>query len=464
MLRKVRIALAAIFFICITLLLAGIGGQWWGWMAKLQFLPACLALNLAVIIGVLLSAVLLGRVYCSFICPLGVFQDLIIRLRRLSGKKKFAYRKAGILRYIVLAVFIACLVADLQFIVALIAPYSAYGRMVGSLVHPHGWIVPAVAGVTFLLTAILAWTSGRVWCNEICPVGTALGLFSRFSIFGVHIDRSKCVGCKLCEKNCKCHCIDSASGIVDRSRCVVCLDCIGSCRKGGVSYGLVKRKSSPSAEAASDPSFSVDQSRRAFMVAGALMGTSALAHAQNKLDGGLAPVVPKQAPVRGCRLTPPGSGSLKDFYSRCTACQLCVSNCPNSVLRPSTDLEHLMQPEMGFEKGFCRPECTVCSTLCPAGAITPITPEEKTAIHIGHAVIDYSLCVSYNGEHCRSCGSHCPAGAISYVAKNPEDEHSVRIPTVHEDRCIGCGKCEYLCPSRPVSAIRVEGYTDHIIS
>ena len=460
MLRKIRIALAAIFLIGITLLLIGIGEQWWGWMAKLQFLPACLALNLAVIIGVLVVTVLLSRVYCSVICPLGILQDLIISLRRKVSKKNFSHHKGGVLRYIVLAAFIACLVADLQFIVALIAPYSAYGRMISSLVHPHGWIVPTVAGVTFVLIAVLAWTSGRAWCNEICPVGTTLGLFSRFSIFGVRIDATKCVGCKLCEKSCKCSCIDVENHKVDRSRCVACLDCIGKCRKGAISYGLKKRQTAPAAADASN----VDTSRRAFMVAGAMLGTSALMKAQTKLDGGFADVIPKQAHERDQRLTPPGSKGEKDFYSRCTACQLCVSNCPNDVLRPSTDLEHLMQPQMGFEKGFCRPECTTCSQVCPAGAITAITPEEKTAIHIGRAVIDYTLCINEKGETCRSCGTHCPAGAISYVAKNPDDPKSARIPTVHEDSCIGCGKCEYLCPSRPISAIRVEGYTDHIIS
>ena len=197
------------------------------------------------------------------------------------------------------------------------------------------------------------------------------------------------------------------------------------------------------------------------MIGAILAGTAATLEAQN--DGGLAPVIAKKAPKRGQRLTPPGSRSARHFYDRCTACQLCVANCPNGVLRPSTDPAHLMQPKMDFARGFCRPECTTCSQVCPAGAILPISPEEKTAIHIGRAVIDYDLCVvNTDGVSCGNCVAHCPAGALSMVRKNPDDPESPRIPAIIEDRCIGCGKCEYLCPARPISAIHVEGLSTHI--
>ena len=86
MLRKIRIALAAVFFVGITLLFVGVGQDWLGWMAKLQFLPSALALNLVVVGVILLANFLFGRVYCSTICPMGVFQDLVIWLRRTVGK------------------------------------------------------------------------------------------------------------------------------------------------------------------------------------------------------------------------------------------------------------------------------------------------------------------------------------------------------------------------------------------
>ena len=191
-----------------------------------------------------------------------------------------------------------------------------------------------------------------------------------------------------------------------------------------------------------------------------IAGTALAAQAQNKrLDGGLATVIDKQVPERRERLVPPGAQGVGHFYDRCTACQLCVSNCPNGVLRPSTDLEHFLQPMMGYEKGYCRPECTVCSSLCPAGAILPVKKEEKLLVKIGTARVDFDLCLAYKGEaKCGNCARHCPSGAIRMV----DDENGRRMPVVSEEQCIGCGACEYLCPSRPISAITVDGLSTHV--
>ena len=181
-----------------------------------------------------------------------------------------------------------------------------------------------------------------------------------------------------------------------------------------------------------------------------------------KRDGGFAEILPKTIPARKNPVTPFGSQSIDHFYQHCTACQLCVTVCPNNVLRPSSRLEHLMQPEMSFERGYCRPECVKCSEVCPAGAILKITPEEKTNWKVGTAGVDYDLCVvNRDGVHCGNCARHCPVGAIKMVKKNPDDEKSLRIPSVNEEKCIGCGACENLCPSRPISAITVNGYSVH---
>ena len=178
------------------------------------------------------------------------------------------------------------------------------------------------------------------------------------------------------------------------------------------------------------------------------------------VDGGLAAIEDKQIPARKTRLTPPGSLSAKHFAQHCTACQLCIAECPNQVLRPSQDLETLMQPVMQYERGYCRPECTRCSQLCPTGAIRPITREEKTARQIGHAVWIRKNCVVVtDGVACGNCARHCPTGAIEMVPLEDDDERL--IPVVNESKCIGCGACENLCPSRPYSAIYVEGYEVH---
>ena len=461
MLKKIRIILATIMFIGVTLLFVGIGHEWWGWMAKIQFLPSLLAMNVVAVAALCVLTLVFGRIYCSVICPMGIWQDIVNKISSLrKGKKRrfsFSPEKKW-LRNGILAAYIICLIAGIQAVIALLAPYSAWGRIVGSIFHPHGVIVPVIAGVTCLVVTVLAWLGGRTYCNTICPVGTTLSWIARFSIFRPMIDESKCKGCHGCEKMCKASCIDSDNRKIDYSRCVTCGDCLENCKFGAIKYGNAYAKASEK------PAESVDKGKRAFMAGAIIAGASAIeAKAQTKVDGGFADVLPKKNPERSERLVPPGSKSVKSFYDHCTACQLCVSACPNGVLRPSTDLSHLMQPQMGYENGFCRPECSECSQVCPAGAILPVTPEEKTAIHIGHATVNYDLCVvNTDGVSCGNCSRHCPAGAIRMVPKDANDPRSPKIPTVIEDRCIGCGECEFLCPARPLSAIHVDGLSTHI--
>ena len=200
-------------------------------------------------------------------------------------------------------------------------------------------------------------------------------------------------------------------------------------------------------------------------MATAALGGAAVLRAEEKVtDGGLAPILDKKRPARRTPIVPPGAVSLKHLSDHCTACQLCVAECPNGVLRPSTDLDRLMQPESSYERGYCRPECTRCSHVCPTGAILPIDTAEKSAVHIGRAVWVKDNCIPLTeGKECGNCARHCPAGAIQMVPSDPSNPESVRIPVVNEARCIGCGACENLCPARPFSAIYVEGYEKHRI-
>jgi len=180
------------------------------------------------------------------------------------------------------------------------------------------------------------------------------------------------------------------------------------------------------------------------------------------MDGGLADIEDKVAPERQIPLAPPGSLSLRNLATRCTGCQLCVSECPNQVLRPSSDLMHLMLPLMSYEHGYCRPECTRCSEVCPAGAIKKVDKPEKSSIQIGHAVWIKKNCVVLTDEvECGNCARHCPSGAIEMVPLDPDNEESPMVPAINEAACIGCGACEYVCPSRPFSAIYVEGHEVH---
>ena len=255
MLRKLRIAAAVVCFTLVTLLFLDFTGTlhaWFGWLARIQFLPALLAVNVGVVAALVVATLLFGRVYCSVVCPLGVMQDGISHLAGRRTKNRFRYSPAKTaLRYTVLALFIAALAAGIGSLVALLAPYSAYGRIAQNLLAPlWGWgnnllayfaeridsyafyrtnvwvrsaATFAVAAATFALIAVLAWRNGRTWCNTVCPVGTVLGFLARFSLLRPVIDTEKCVGCNRCARNCKASCIDVEHHRIDYSRCVVCM-------------------------------------------------------------------------------------------------------------------------------------------------------------------------------------------------------------------------------------------------
>ncbi|MFR9503648.1 MAG: 4Fe-4S dicluster domain-containing protein [Rikenellaceae bacterium] len=493
MLRKVRVWAAAICFTLITLLFLDFTGtihSYFGWLAKIQLLPALLAFNVGVVALLIIATLLFGRLYCSVICPLGVFQDIVSRFAASrSGKKaRFSHSKnLAWLRFVTLALFVVALVAGVGSLVALLAPYSAYGRIASNLFAPvwqwgnnilayvaerresylfyehEVWIKSIstfiIAVVTFVVISILAWRNGRTYCNTICPVGTILGYLSQFSLLKPYFDMEKCNSCGLCERKCKASCISSKQGTIDYTRCVLCFDCIESCNKGAMRYG---RRTKVVAAAKGEPQ-AKGESRKAFLATSLVVATAAAKAQTTKVDGGLALLIDKQAPERKVHIVPPGAQSIKNLASKCTGCQLCISVCPNGVLRPSMSLERMMQPELSFERGFCRPECTKCSEVCPTGAIELISREEKSMIHIGRARWSKKNCVVFTDDvDCGACAAHCPAGAITMVAIDREDPASRKIPIVNADRCIGCGACEYICPAAPFSAIHVEGNSRHI--
>jgi formate hydrogenlyase subunit 6/NADH:ubiquinone oxidoreductase subunit I len=375
-------------------------------------------------------------------------------------------------------------------VMTLLDPYGAFGRMASNLLGiPYiwgnnllahlarrvdsyafysvdVWLKSAGTLTTALLTlgivSLLAWKNGRTYCNTICPVGTALGVVSRFSLFRPRIDRRKCAHCGLCEKGCKSSCIHAATGEIDHSRCVVCLNCMENCRLNAIRYSR-KGDAGGQADGLMEDLDGNGRSRRNFLAVSTLLAVGAATRAQAKqFDGGLALIKDKEAPARTTSIVPPGARGLRNFSRHCTACQLCVSGCPNQVLRPSATMNGFMQPEMSFERGYCRPECTRCGQVCPTGAIHAVTAAEKSAIQIGQAVWNWDRCiVNRDRVSCNTCARHCPTGAIKMIPRQPDDPASPKFPMIDINRCTGCGACENLCPARPLSAIHVDGHEMH---
>ena len=497
MLRKIRSTLAVLFWVCVTALFLDFTGTvhaWLGWTARVQFLPALMAGNVIIVAALVALTLIFGRVYCSVICPMGVMQDVISWLsgRRKGKKFRFTYScELRVLRLSVLGLFIVAIVAGIGSFVALLAPYSSYGRIVSNLFEPlylwcnnllaliaehydsyafysvdvwmRGISTFAVAALTFVVIGWLAWRNGRTYCNTVCPVGTVLGYLSKFALFRLTINTDKCVSCGVCSRKCKASCIDGKHHAIDYSRCVTCFDCIGACTHDAISYRFRFPLPAKAPHTESKTATGVNSGRRTFLLLTVLTAVTAAIEAQEKkVDGGLAVIEDKKAPKRKTQIVPAGALSLKHMAQHCTGCQLCVTVCPNQVLRPSTKLTTMMQPVMSFERGACEPWCVKCSEVCPAGAITPITKEEKSSTQIGIAVWEPKNCIPLtDGVECGNCARHCPAGAIIMVPNIPGDPDAIAIPAINPERCIGCGTCELLCPARPFSAIHVEGLEIH---
>ena len=501
LLRKIRIVVSLIFFIGTTFLLVDIYGvippDYSNKILFLQFIPSLLkfiaifslsAIGFAVI---LLLTVFFGRVYCSSICPLGVFQDIVNWISgkiKLKKKRRFDFLKEQkLLRLMLLIIPIIVFLFGSALALNLLDPYSIYGRFAGTffrpvligsnnlaaylfdvfrlyIVFPYGLkafnLIPFIITLTFLVfVVVMAWKKGRLYCSTVCPVGTLLGYISKYSIFKVEINHEECLSCGICEKECKASCIDSKNKTVDMSRCVVCFDCIPSCPTEGIKYiyAYPKLKSN---ERTTEPTL-IDSSKRDF-VTRTLLYIFSLSTIAAQVKKKIVVTKPSTKPIfRINAVSPPGSISLKRFNSKCTACHLCVSSCPTQVLQPSF-LEYgflgILQPRMDNITSFCNFECKICGDVCPTGAILPLDLEKKKLTQIGKAKFVKDNCIVQTQKtDCGACSEHCPTKAVHMIPF----EGKLVIPEVRDDYCIGCGACEFACPTKPYKSIYVEGNSLH---
>ena len=519
-LKKLRVILAIIFFIPVLFIFLdfrkAIPDNIFSIVTFLQFLPSFLkfisVLSISAIgfVIVIVLTVLFGRVYCSTICPLGVFQDIITRIANRFKKKKQRYFKYGkplnIFRYSFLCISILFFVFGSVLLFNWLDPYSIFGRFSTYFFKPvvvwannllahifesiniyffynisqkpiqtGVYIVPVILFITVIR---LSAKNGRIFCNSICPVGSVLGLVSKISLFKISIDNKTCTSCGLCERVCKAQCMNFKDFYVDETRCVGCYNCLTVCKSNSVKYNFFfpdfwnrQVKSKIENNEHDDKRRKIITGTFAYILALAgisLRKASAarqeylMEQTQNDTADTIVTRHLGIVPVddRGT-ITPPGSFNINQFTSKCTACSLCVSACPTGVLQPSF-LEYgflgIMQPHMDFKSGFCNYDCIKCTEVCPTGAILPQELEPKKLIQMGIAKFVKKNCiVETKGKDCGACSEHCPTKACHMIPYKGK----VVIPEVNEDLCIGCGACEHVCPAEPYLAIYIEANKEH---
>lgn len=517
LLKYIRIALASIVFILITAYFLDFSSSIPNvHIQDIQLIPAILH-SMWIAVGVLLLLTfVMGRVYCSTLCPLGIMMD-IISFTSGRGKKKnfknknsrYSYTKAhNILRYTLLVVCIATYFISSAFVVILaLDPYSNYGRIAQNVFAPiyysinnaiswfasevglHGtymmgydtfsWIGSGVSFAVLLLVGYMAYTRGRLWCNTICPTGAFLSLLSRFSLLKITLDKKMCTSCGMCASACKSSCIDHKNKTVDNSRCVVCFNCIERCSRGGVKYSLSLpwKKDKKPADTSDVKKDCNTISRRDFLATGAAITFTAIAAKAASKDTPKSQrrvcALVKECPRgRGCNfnricyvegerlpVAPPGALGIEIFNDACTGCHLCIAKCPSGVLVPSITqygARGFLQPVMRYDGGhFCAYDCNVCGDVCPTGAIRPLTVEQKHSVQVGIAHLFPSKCVAFARDYdCGACAEHCPVGAVHMVVNS----RGIPVPEIIPEVCIGCGACEQICPEK---AILVYGHKVH---
>ena len=458
-------------------------------LASRSFIPE-MALSL-IVVGL---TILLGRVFCGWICPMGTTLDLSDRVFFRKRHHREGWRMLS-LKYYVLAGLAVTAVFTMQFVylldplslihravvIGFVAPvqmtvkwfadhlYVWSGSSFGPLASASMWLGDRMAASAFVssqqthfrqaflvlgvFVAIVALNgvSRRFWCRNLCPLGALLGLLSRVPLLK-RVVGSGCNDCSRCAHDCKMAAIPENPRLTRLTECIECMDCVEVCPRDAVSFRL-----RPKPEFHRETSLDLRR-RRVLQGMGIGLGLVTVAAVD---PGRKTPAVAGSSIKLSSEylIRPPNSCPESKFVARCTRCGLCMKACPTNGLQPAlldAGIEGIWTPVLVPRIGPCTEQCNACGQVCPTDAIQPFEVEAKKEIFIGTAVILRDQCIAWNaGKQRIVCDEYC-----SYKAIEWKEEGGARVPTVNEEKCVGCGLCEAACPIQPKAAIRVYSFGD----
>jgi polyferredoxin len=466
------------------------------WLAS-HALAAGMLLSLAT----LAVTFFLGRWFCGWICPFGTLHHLFSPRRKLASGRYTPWQKS---KYYILA-FVAAAALFGANVAGWLDPLAFLFRSLATAVYPalsaataavFSWIYDANPGVgalritalsepvyEFLRTNVLpvrpAQFSGNVligvlfagaialnlfrarfWCRYLCPLGALLGVVGKNPLVRLSRSRDACNECGLCATGCQGG-ADPDTGAWKPAECLYCFNCRSDCPSSAIAIRLTPSRRlgrfsrPPKTER-------LHLGRRRVLVSGAaglgaalLFETHPLA-AQRSFQPGL--------------VRPPGSLAENAFLSRCVRCGECMKACPTNAIHPAAleaGLEGLWTPVLKMNPGYCEYECTLCTQVCPTGAIQRLETAQKQKIRIGLASIDRNRCLPYAyARPCIVCEEHCPTPKKAIWLEDVDapapggGRIALKQPHIDPGLCIGCGICVAKCVIKGEPAVRISSVSE----
>jgi polyferredoxin len=437
---------------------------------------------------VIVLTMLLGRVFCGWVCPLGTLNNLVGMLNKRrspgttplrpplgkGGERGVSWHRV---KYFILIGMLASALFTLQ-PVGIMDPISLLIRSFSLSIYPlFNYAVRSAfdtiyavspagiaavsepvytvlkksvlsfnqsyynqsvfIGVLFLTVLGLNLVEKRFWCRYLCPLGALLGLLSRFSILKRSVSEG-CTECGACAGVCQGASTPDVKGQWKDAECYYCWNCDDICPNNAVSFGFTGKKATPA----------MDLGRRRLVVS-VLSGIAAVPLIRITPLG----MANAKDPIL---LRPPGSLAEKEFLARCVKCGECMKVCTTNGLQPTlmeAGLEGIWSPTLVPRIGYCEYRCTLCGQVCPTGAIKKLPLQEKVKVKIGLAMIEKGRCLPWaHATPCIMCEEVCPTPKKAiWLEKAQVRDRKGKVITVQQPRvdlelCIGCGICEAKCP------------------